>query len=607
MSAAKNDRCRMRPLSIAMLCLLGGVSSQAIAGNANLTGLSSAPMHDRFIVKYRAGSAEQRDAAARERSLNRAAVAVQTRGATAGARRPVPLKHVRRMALGADVVRTGIPLDRTSAETLMRRLAADPGVEYVEVDRRMRPTATPNDPRYSEQWHYMAPISNRYGINAPAAWDQTTGSGIVVAVLDTGGTAHSDMRNQTVAGYDFIADAWTANDGGGRDNNPADPGDWTAAGACGPNSGASDSTWHGTHVGGTIAAATNNGAGVAGIAYGARVQHVRVLGRCGGYVSDIADGMVWASGGSVSGVPANATPAQVLNLSLGGEGACDRTYQDAINSAVGRGATVVVAAGNDSEDASRHSPSSCQNVVVVGASDKVGGRVNRPNWWSSNYGNVVDVAAPGMDVLSLSNTGRQGLASDTYVLSDGTSMATPHVAAVAALMQSVRPSGSRLTPAQVEQVLKDSVTAFPRATDLPLGRGIVNADAAVRAAIAFGGGGGGGNVQTYANNTSTAIGDGASITSTITVSGRTGNAPTNAQVAVNITHAWRGDLRIELLAPDGSVYRLKSESSGDSADNVNATYSVNLSTEALNGNWRLRVTDVWTPDAGTLNAWSIRF
>lgn len=184
-------------------------------------------------------------------------------------------------------------------------------------------------------------------------------------------------------------------------------------------------------------------------------------------------------------------------------------------------------------------------------------------------------------------------------------MATPHVAGVVALMQSARPAGSPLTPAQVEQVLKDNTTAFPQQPDQPIGRGIVNADAAVRAAIAFDAGAGG--VQTYANNNRTAIIDGGTINSTIAVAGRNGNAPNNAQVSVNISHTWRGDLRIALIAPDGTSYPLKAENSGDSADNVVATYTVNLSSEALNGNWRLRVTDVWTPDAGTLNSWSIRF
>lgn len=117
----------------------------------------------------------------------------------------------------------------------------------------------------------------------------------------------------------------------------------------------------------------------------------------------------------------------------------------------------------------------------------------------------------------------------------------------------------------------------------------------------------GGTVQTYTNNNPLAIADLGSVTSTIAVSGRTGNAPSNAQISVNISHTYRGDLRIELLAPDGTPYLLKSPSSSDGTANVVATYTANLSSEPLNGNWRLRVSDVYQGDTGTLNSWSIRF
>lgn len=593
----------LKPLVLASALALAMVSAPAFAGKAHLSGLSSSQTHDRFIVKYRPGSAESRDAGARERSLNLSAAAVQVRGATPGAKtRAVGLRHLRRMALGADVVRTDRKLDRVNAETLMRRLALDPSVEYVEVDRRMRPVMVPNDPRYANQWHYSA----ANGINLPNAWDRATGNGVVVAVLDTGITAHSDLRNQTVAGYDFIADAWMGNDNNGRDADPSDPGDWTTAGQCNPDDPedtGGNSSWHGTHVAGTVAAATNNASGVAGVAYGARVQPVRVLGRCGGYDSDIADGIVWASGGDVAGVPANATPARVLSLSLGGGGACGVTTQNAINGAVGRGATIVVAAGNDGDDAANYSPASCQNVVVVGASSRDGGRVIRPNWWSSNYGAAVDIAAPGMDITSTVNLGARGPGAEGYDSWDGTSMATPHVAGVVALMQSARGANPSLTPAQVEQLLMANARAFPIRVDQLLGAGIVDADAAVRAAIAFGGGA----VRTYSNPTRTAIRDGGTITSMIAVTGRAGSAPNNARVTVNIAHPYRGDLRIELLAPDNSVYRLKAENYNDSDAYANTIYTVNLSNELLNGNWRLRVTDVWTPDVGTLTSWNIRF
>src|SRR5690606_35071991 len=159
-----------------------------------------------------------------------------------------------------------------------------------------------------------------------------------------------------VAGYDFISDASIAGDGNGRDSNPQDEGDWENP---------YPSSWHGTHVAGTIAAVTNNAKGVAGVAFGARVQPVRVLGHGRGCTSDITDAIVWASGGTVSGVPANATPAEVINMSLGGGGYCSSTYQNAINSAVSRGTVVVVAAGNSNANVANFTPASCSNVIAV--------------------------------------------------------------------------------------------------------------------------------------------------------------------------------------------------------------------------------------------------
>ncbi len=156
-------------------------------------------------------------------------------------------------------------------------------------------------------------------------------------MIDTGARPHVDLAANLVGGYDFISDTFVSRDGNGRDTDARDSGDWNAAGECGSGSAASGSSWHGTHVAGTIAARTNNGRGVAGVAFNARVVPVRVLGRCGGYTSDIADGLVWASGGTVVGVPANQNPARVANLSLGGGGACTTTMQNAINTARARG------------------------------------------------------------------------------------------------------------------------------------------------------------------------------------------------------------------------------------------------------------------------------
>jgi serine protease len=204
-----------------------------------------------------------------------------------------------------------------------------------------------------------------------------------------------------------------------------------------------------------------------------------VLGKCGGYTSDIADAIVWASGGAVTGVPANANKARVLNLSLGGSGACDATTQNAINSARSRGAVVVVAAGNSNVNAANASPANCAGVIAVAAVGRNGGKASY-----SNYGANVDVAAPGGDsgaaILSTWNAGTTTPAGDNYGTMMGTSMATPHVAGVAALMLAKNPA---LTPDEVEAKLKATARAFPAACS-GCGAGIVNAAAAVNAVTA---------------------------------------------------------------------------------------------------------------------------
>ena len=178
----------------------------------------------------------------------------------------------------------------------------------------------------------------------------------------------------------------SANDGDGRDSNPSDPGDWVAANECFAGSAASNSSWHGTHVAGTIGAASNNGVGVAGINWSSKILPVRVLGKCGGTISDIADGMRWSAGLPVPGVPANANPAKVLNLSLGGSGACDATYQNAINAIVAAGTTVVVSAGNSNANASGFRPANCNGVITVAATNRNGSQRVLQQLWG-NRGN----------------------------------------------------------------------------------------------------------------------------------------------------------------------------------------------------------------------------
>ena len=453
--------------TVAVLASMGATSAMAQA-RLNFSGIEGgAEAYDGFIVKYREGTPAHANAARMKQSIDRAsAQSVLVPG------QEVRLNHVRRMALGADVVRPNRALGRAEAERLMRQIAADPDVEYVELDLIMRPTLTPNDTHYGLQYGYG---SGAGGLRADQAWDLSTGAGVVVAVLDTGITPHSDLDENVLPGYDFISDATRARDGNGRDANPLDQGDWITANQCGGTHAAQNSSWHGTHVAGTVAAVTNNAKGVAGTAFNAKIVPVRVLGACGGATSDIADAIIWASGGAVTGVPANANPAEVINMSLGSSvaAACSTTYQNAINSAVGRGTVVVTAAGNAGTTAN-HPPGNCSNVINVAATTSTGARASY-----SNYGTRIDVSAPGDGIASTVNSGTTVPAAEGYSYMSGTSMAAPHVAGVVALIQSH--AASPRTPAQVEQLLKDTARALPGACSGGCGAGIVNAKAALDA------------------------------------------------------------------------------------------------------------------------------
>ncbi|MBT2480642.1 S8 family serine peptidase [Streptomyces sp. ISL-94] len=513
----------------------------------------------------------------------------------------------RRLGTGAALVSLGGTTAPADAANVMAQFRADPDVAYVEPDTRAYATAvTPNDTEYAKQWDLFEATA---GMNVPAAWDKTTGSGVTVAVIDTGYVAHSDVAPNIVAGYDFISDSTAARDGNGRDSNAADQGDWSAAGECGTGSTASNSSWHGTHVAGTIAAAANNAKGVAGIAYNAKIQPVRVLGKCGGATSDIVDAITWASGGSVPGIPANATPAKVINMSLGGSGACGTSYQNAINAAVARGTTVVVAAGNSNSDASGFSPASCANVVNVAASNRTGDRS-----FYSNYGSIIDVAAPGGEtrratdtpgtvttpengILSSLNSGTTTPGSEIYKPYQGTSMAAPHVAGLAALLVAAKPS---LTPAQIESAIKANARPLAGTCTGGCGAGLADAAATVTAVTSTP------TTPVFENTADVAIGDNTTVESPITVSGVAGNAPSTLKVGVNIVHTYIGDLKVDLVAPDGTVYTVHNRAGG-SADNINTVYTVNASSEVANGTWKLRVNDNAGGDTGYINSWNLTF
>ncbi len=387
-------------------------------------------------------------------------------------------------------------------------------VATVEPDVIATISVNPNDPRYPDQWHYVAPgSSGYYGMNAIGAWDAgARGAGAVVAVLDTGIAPHPDLGYVAATGtynpdkiagqYDFISDANMAGDGNGRDASARDEGD-------GNFSTGSLSSWHGTHVAGTIAAYTNNGVGVAGVAGDARLMIGRVLGRGGGYSSDIADGMRWAAQIAVAGVPTSPIRANVISMSLGGSAPFDGTnfycptvYASVITAAKQKGTMVVVAAGNSNSEAQMFTPANCSDAVTVASTGPTGKRA-----YYSNYGAVVDVASPGGDanysgslsagrVLSTWYTSAYTIPATNPELSagygnmQGTSMATPHVAGVAALLYGLLPNASVDTIATYMTKLAN-VTTFPTDTNGnpcttagKCGLGIIDAGKAVADAMA---------------------------------------------------------------------------------------------------------------------------
>ena len=392
----------------------------------------------------------------------------------------------RTLSDGAAVLSIGQRIASGDAAALAQAFAADGDVDYAEPDHPMRIRDTPSDPAYNQQW-YLSDAS--VGINTPPAWTRTKGSPTVVtAVLDTGYRPHPDLVGNLLPGYNFISNINTSNNGQARGTDATDPGDWVTQQELDDVNGPyyhcasepSTSSWHGTRVMGVIGANANNGIGVAGVSWLGRILPVRVLGKCGGKTSDIADAMRWAAGIPVAGVATNPNPAKVINLSLGGVGACSATFQQAIDDVNAKGVTVVVAAGNDGLSTAFDQPANCRGVISVGATDATGRRAS-----FSNFGSDVALSAPGVSILSTANGGTTTPGADTYGTASGTSLATPQVSGIVGLMLSMN---GNLTPAQIQQKLQGGARAamLPASTSctaLPAGAGIADAGAAVMAAI----------------------------------------------------------------------------------------------------------------------------
>jgi serine protease len=397
-----------------------------------------------------------------------------------------------------------------SSAELVARLSADADVESAVPDRRRHALVAPSDPLYHDnqtggvtpvagQWYLRAPTAAvPSSVDAEGAWAVSNGSAsVVVAVLDSGVRPdHPDLAGKLLRGYDFIAldknGAATANDGDGRDGDPSDPGDWVTqaeidSGALGAGCVVDNSSWHGTQTAGIIGAATNNGIGMAGLGRNVMVLPVRILGKCGGYDSDIAAAIQWAAGITIDGV-VNNTPAKVINLSLGSAGSCDTNastnpggandagaallYVNAISAARQHGAVVVVSAGNDGQAVNL--PANCSGAIAVGGLRHAG---NKSGF--SSLGTEVAISAPAGNcpstssscqypMLSTTNSGTtapksyadgKSLYSDSGIdAAIGTSFSAPLVAATAALMFSANPA---LTVDQVLALMKSSARKFP--------------------------------------------------------------------------------------------------------------------------------------------------
>jgi serine protease len=318
-----------------------------------------------------------------------------------------------------EVIQLDQPITRAEANELVEQLVDSGKVALAEINEKRYAVTAPNDPEYVNQWYLKDFATIDKGVGIEDAWSHSTGSpSIVIAIIDTGYTPHPDLPTP-LAGYDFFD----------NDADATDPGDARLANQCPETPSAAPSSWHGTKVAGVIGAKVNNSIGVAGINQQSPIQHIRILGTCGGDTSDEIKAIRWAAGLPVDGVPLNPTPARVINLSLGGGGACSIGEQEAINAATAAGSIVVVAAGNSSQDLDQYqfAPANCNNVITIAATTQTGARAG-----FSNYGSTVDIAAPGDEIRTTTNGG--------YTYADGTSFASPIVSGIVSLMLSVNPT-----------------------------------------------------------------------------------------------------------------------------------------------------------------------
>ncbi|MFJ8044294.1 S8 family peptidase [Kitasatospora sp. NPDC096147] len=420
-----------------------------------------------------------------------------------------------------------------------RRLAADPVVASVAQDRRVRPDATQTDP---PSWgldridRHRRPLDGRY------VSPDSGGRGVTVYVIDSGVMIeHQDFGGRARYGYDVIDGDTSADDGNG----------------------------HGTHVAATAVGTTY------GVAKQASVVSVRVLDDDGsGTYEQVIAGVDW--------VTRNAVKPAVVNMSLGGD--ADETLDAAVRASIASGLTYTLAAGNQGSDADTHSPARVATGITVGASEPDDSKA-----WYSNYGPLVDVFAPGSDIVSASN----GWDEAEMTLS-GTSMAAPHAAGAAALYLADHRTA---TPAQVATALTSTATT----------ESLSDLEGSPDRLLYLGPPRPTGPHPRFANTTARPIPDPGVLNSTVTVTGVPGKAPAQLDVEVDLTHQFMSDLLIDLIAPDGTPYRLYDGDFGVQGNTFKAVLGADASAETANGVWTLRVTDQWEYLEGQFNGWALRF
>jgi serine protease len=436
--------------------------SQEYQGSA---AARAADITDQIIVKWR-----ESNATVAKSVPQRASKLTSTAG--------VALQHKRNGWGRTEVYKLDRMMAKAEMQSVLDRLNADPDVEYAVADKRRFAHQLPSDPMVASQWYLLTNTTDTpAATRTDQAWDVTTGSSAtIVAVLDTGVRPdHPDLAGKLLPGYDFISDAVIANDtDGGRDPDPTDPGDWVQASdrtGILANCDLSNSSWHGTRVSSLIAATTNEGAGMAGLGWNARILPVRVLGKCGGRDSDIIAAMAWAAGLPVDGVPVNENPAKIINLSLGGDGACSAAYQSVVNQITANNVLVVASVGN--EGVSVGTPANCDGVLGVSGLRHVGTKVGY-----SSLGPGADIGAPAgncvnttvtdatpcvYSILAAIDTGPQGPEGPGYTdrvqrPNFGTSFSAPLVSGAVALLHAVNPA---LTPIQYSAVIMGTANPFP--------------------------------------------------------------------------------------------------------------------------------------------------